>query len=29
MDDCRKKCGRGNCTLSEAPAAEFGVVRNF
>jgi hypothetical protein len=29
LDDCRKQYGRGNCTLSETPATEFGVVRNF
>ena len=29
LDNCRKKYGRGNCTLTEAPATEFGVVRNF
>jgi hypothetical protein len=29
MDDCREKWGRGNCTLSEVPGTDFGVVRDF
>ena len=29
LDDCREKGARGNCTLSETPGAEFGLVRDF
>jgi len=29
LHDCREKWGRGNCTLTETPRAEFGLVRDF
>ncbi len=29
LDECTEKWGRGNCTLSETPSADYGIVRDF